>query len=257
MKSCLYALLLVVMVAATHAVSIDQMRMKMRRDDGSSDTASTSAPDSAIDSSSGSADSGAVSESLPGSSSEQTNATPLESQSGSGCSGLDTQSESDNCPKIVYTDGGSGIGSGSESAAGPTMSFDEAISPLDDWLKDFRKRMGAGDDLYSAAKATVQPLVARLRASQEAAEEKLRQSNAAILEHVEEATTEHVYQLLRSQKKASDRDEVAREQAETQTEAEQSAKEAAEEAKLSAETETEETSGGSVLDHVNELGKKE
>jgi len=88
--------------------------------------------------------------------------------------------------------------------AGRGISVDDALSGVDDWLNDFKKRVGNGNDLYAAAEATVKPLLTRLRRTQERAVQKLIDSNHAILEHVREEAVEHIYQLLQANKVKED-----------------------------------------------------
>jgi len=80
----------------------------------------------------------------------------------------------------------------------------EVLQGLDDWIKDFKKRTGGGD-LYTSARAAVQPLVARLQRSQQQTIENIARSNREILAHVEEAATNHIYNLLRASKVRSDK----------------------------------------------------
>jgi hypothetical protein len=123
-----------------------------------------------------------------------------------------------------------------EQESGPSVN--EALQPVDDWLKAFKKRTGAGGgDLFAAAKQTVAPLLEKLKATQEAAIEKLKESNDAIRRHVEEAATEHVYNLLRSgNKKEEEKEEVEKKKADKE-EAEENAKEAEDEKKAAQEDE--------------------
>jgi len=81
-------------------------------------------------------------------------------------------------------------------------SVDDAIKPVDEWLKDFKHRTmgGSGENLYAAAKNTVGPLVKKLKMTMKKAQEKLKDSNRAILRHVEEVTVDHVYKLLKADK---------------------------------------------------------
>jgi len=71
-----------------------------------------------------------------------------------------------------------------------------ALQPIEDWITTMKKRVGAGGDLYNAAEATVRPLIEKLKRVQQATEEKIAESNDAIIQHVEEATTDHIYNLL-------------------------------------------------------------
>jgi len=87
------------------------------------------------------------------------------------------------------------------------LNPEDALRPIDDWLKDFKKRtMGAegAGDLYAAAKATVSPMIRKLRQNQKDAQQRLAESNANILRHVEEATTQHVYELLKVDREKMD-----------------------------------------------------
>jgi len=86
---------------------------------------------------------------------------------------------------------------GGDSGASSGPNVDEAVKPIDEWIKDFKKRTGSGADLYVAARATVKPLIEKLRRNQKAAQQRLRESNEAILKHVEDAATQHIYALLK------------------------------------------------------------
>jgi len=93
-------------------------------------------------------------------------------------------------------------------------SVEDAVKPVDEWIKDFKKRtMGDGSDLYAAAKATVRPLLNKLRRSQKKAQLKLQESNDAIVRHVEEVTTQHVYTLLKADAQKTKVEERKEEQA--------------------------------------------
>jgi len=101
------------------------------------------------------------------------------------------------------------VDSKSSSDSDSGVSPDDALKPIADWIKDFKNSAGAdSNDLLSAAKVTVRPLIDKLKRNQEAALEKLRASNKAIVDHVEEATTEHVYNLLRAEKVKEDKEEA-------------------------------------------------
>jgi len=90
-----------------------------------------------------------------------------------------------------------GCGSGSGNAG---MSIGDAVRPIDEWMKDFKSRTAAdGTDLMAAAKMTIQPLLQKLKRNQQAALEKLEDSNAQILQDVAEKAATHVYNLLRAQ----------------------------------------------------------
>jgi len=94
---------------------------------------------------------------------------------------------------------------------GPRPKVEEAVRPIDDWLNDFAKRTNLQGGLWEAARATVQPLLKRLERTQHEAIERLKDSNKAIRNHVEDAATEHIYNLLRS-KRALDDAELAAEE---------------------------------------------
>jgi len=89
---------------------------------------------------------------------------------------------------------GNSIVDGSGSSA---PSVDDAVKPIEEWIRDFRRRTDSGADLYIAAKATVKPLIDKLRRNQHAAQTRLHESNDAILQHVEDAATQHIYALLK------------------------------------------------------------
>jgi len=93
---------------------------------------------------------------------------------------------------------GFGDQNGGGDSAG--MNVDDAVKPIDEWIKDFKKRTGDSTDLYAAAKSTVKPLIDKLKRNQRAAQERLRESNKAILTHVEDAATQHIYALLKVDK---------------------------------------------------------
>jgi len=132
-------------------------------------------------------------------------ATRLESVSGSG-----SLSGSSGCVDANPCAGASLAGAAGDSKS----SVEDAVAPVDAWLKDFKKRsLGDGSDLYAAAKATVKPLLQKLKRSQHKAALKLAESNKAILSHVEEVTTAHVYALLKADAQKSKTEERKEEQA--------------------------------------------
>jgi len=123
---------------------------------------------------------------------------------------------------------------------GSGMSVSDAVRPIDDWMKDFKARTSGsgGNDLMAAAKAVVRPLITKLKATQQAAIEKLEESDEGIRMRVEEQATQHVYNLLRAEhitnqksERAADRkekletlkSEAAEKQLETKLAAEHSA----------------------------------
>jgi len=116
----------------------------------------------------------------------------------------------------------------SSGGAASGMSVDEAIKPVDDWLKDFKSRTmgGTGENLYAAAKNTVKPLVKKLKRTMKRAQEKLKDSNRAILRHVEEVTVDHVYKLLKADKARQQQDEQREEHVQKIMDAKESQKEA-------------------------------
>jgi hypothetical protein len=145
-------------------------------------------------------------------------ATQLGSGSGCDCNSQQSAPQQDSCgcgssPSIVSSVSGSGSGSYSsyrdmqEQALAnlpPRPSVDEAIRPIADWMKDFDQRTQLHGSLWDAAKSTVAPLIKKLEKSQHEAMDRLRESNRAIRLHVEEAATEHVFNLLRSKKAMDD-----------------------------------------------------
>ena len=110
--------------------------------------------------------------------------------------------------------GGAGNPCAPPAAAGcqPGLpDINEAVAPIDEWIKGMKKQIGVGSNLYTAAKATVKPLIQKLKRTQKRAMERLAASNRAILEHVQEAATNHVYKLLKaSQTKADTADRLAK-----------------------------------------------
>jgi len=98
-------------------------------------------------------------------------------------------------------------GSGGDQAG----TVDDALKPVEDWIKDFKKRTSGagkgGNEVYRAAKAIVAPLIHKLHRQMKNAEEKLRDSNRAILSHVEQATIDHVYKLLKADQDKQKSDE--------------------------------------------------
>lgn len=117
---------------------------------------------------------------------------------------------------------------------GPRPRVEEALRPIDDWINDFTKRSQLQGSLWEAARATVQPLLRKLRKSQEDAIDRLRVSNRAIRDNVEDAATEHVYNLLKSKRAIEDAEVAAsgkKAQLSSAKAALQSAKEAEESAK--------------------------
>jgi len=132
-------------------------------------------------------------------------------QSGSGC-GCGTT------PTYV-----GGVGGGSDSGSswkdvqqqqlanlGPRPRVEDAIRPIDEWIQDFSKRSDLQGSLWEAAKSTVQPLIRKLYRSQQEAIDRLKVSNRSIRDHVEEAATEHVYNLLKSKRSIEDAELGAR-----------------------------------------------
>jgi len=124
--------------------------------------------------------------------------SPVSSGFSSGLSGSASFSGSgSDCsaqPSCGAGSGNSVVDSGSQSS-GP--SVDDAVKPIAEWIKDFKHRTDSGADLYVAAKSTVKPLIDKLRRNQKSAQERLHDSNEAILKHVEDAATQHVYALLK------------------------------------------------------------
>jgi len=186
------------MVAAS--TTVERLRMKVLQS-GSSLSASMSVPVST--SLSGSL--GSVSESLG---SASMSSMSMGSVSGSGSSG--------GVPATSLVSGSScqqESGCGTSIQNGP-MNIEDALAPIDDWLKDFKKRtMGAegAGDLYAAAKATVKPLIDKLKQNQNSAVQRLIESNQSILTHVEDAAVQHVYALLKVDREKMDAQEQKKE----------------------------------------------
>lgn len=122
-------------------------------------------------------------------------------------------------------DFGLGGGAGGGEGQGPSMSIMDALAPIDEWIKAFRRRASGGQNLYRAAKATVAPLIKKLKRTQENAQDKLVQSNDAIIQHVEESVTNHIYNLLRSTRKKQQVEQRKEDQEEELKEEEQQDKE--------------------------------
>ena len=94
------------------------------------------------------------------------------------------------------------------AASGP--SVDSAVSPVADWIKDFKGRSGAGNgDLFSSARETVRPLLRQLRKNQKKTLQKLKDSNEKIVTHVDEEATEHMYNVLKAQKNEEQKEKSA------------------------------------------------
>jgi len=146
-------------------------------------------------------------------------ATSLQSESLSGSLGSGSGSCSpDPCSNPISFGGG---GHGDHGGG-----VDDAIRPVGEWLKDFQMRtMGRGDDLYQAAKATVRPLISKLHRNQIRAQERLKESNEAVLRHVEEATTNHIYALLKADHSKDEHEQRREEHAARIMEAKEKAKE--------------------------------
>lgn len=144
-----------------------------------------------------------------------------------GCAGQDPNAAASSgsgcgCNGVSYV---SSVGAGGDGAfsswkemkekelsnLGPRPRVEDAVKPIDDWIRDFTKRTQLHGGLWDAARATVQPLLKKLEKTQEEAMERLKLSNKAIREHVEDAATQHIYNLLRSQR-ALDDAELAAEQ---------------------------------------------
>jgi hypothetical protein len=184
------------MVAASTLA--ERLRMKIAQSGSESLTSSMSVPVST--SLSGSL--GSVSESLGSAS-----LSGSVSLSGSGSSG--------GVPATSLVSGSScEQGCGSTNIQNGPMNIEDALSPIDDWLKDFKKRtMGAegAGDLYAAAKATVKPLIDKLKKNQQSAVQRLVESNNQILTHVEDAAVQHVYALLKVDRDKMDAQEQKQE----------------------------------------------
>jgi len=147
----------------------------------------------------------------------------LSSGSGSGSVSLSSSSGSGCAPAQPACQAPSS-GAGASGA-----SVDDAIKPVDEWLKDFKQRTmgGTGENLYAAAKNTVSPLIKKLKMSMHRAQEKLKDSNKAILRHVEEVTVDHVYKLLKADKARAKEAENREEHVQKIMDAKESQKEAA------------------------------
>jgi hypothetical protein len=120
-----------------------------------------------------------------------------------------------------------GYDDGTNSLDNPPPPGDilEALRPIEDWISVMKKRVGAGGDLYNAAEATVRPLIDKLKRVQKATEEKIEQSNDAIIQHVEEATTNHIYNLLRATHEMEKQEQTKEETSEQQKEFDREEKE--------------------------------
>ena len=59
----------------------------------------------------------------------------------------------------------------------------------------------------------MRPLIQRLLRTQQRAQERLEESNRGIIRHVEEQTTQHIYNLLRADKMNTDGEQKREEQA--------------------------------------------
>jgi len=145
---------------------------------------------------------------------KQTPADPLTTSS---CSGSPCAYMGDNTGSDYSDDGNS-----PSPAPGDILS---ALQPIEDWISTMKKRVGAGGDLYNAAEATVRPLIEKLRRVQQATEEKIAESNDAIIQHVEEATTDHIYNLLLATHQIEQKQEKAQEVAEAKKEFDREEKE--------------------------------
>jgi hypothetical protein len=78
------------------------------------------------------------------------------------------------------------------------MSIEEALDGVKQWLDEFQRKIGPGQSLWLAAHAAVEPLLTRLKRTQHHAVENLIDSNDAIIQHVEEVATQHIFDLLRA-----------------------------------------------------------
>jgi len=116
-------------------------------------------------------------------------------------------------------------------------AVDEAVAPVSDWLKAFRKRTGNTGDLYQIAEASVKPLVDRLSNQQQLAVEKLQRSNDAILQHVRQTATEHIYELLQNSKAKEDKEEATEKAVEKKAAEKEEMENAKDVAKLKADEE--------------------
>lgn len=138
--------------------------------------------------------SAAAAESIP--------ATKLIGQSGAAAEGSAADCGQSTCS-------GNAISWANSGAAGAGLTVDDAVKPIEDWMKDFKSRTAnSGNDLLVTAKATIAPLLAKLKRNQIAAVEKLQMTNEEILRHVEETATEHVYNLLRAERIVEEKKEA-------------------------------------------------
>jgi len=96
--------------------------------------------------------------------------------------------------------GSSSSSSSTNSGSDDLPPLDEVVGPIAAWIKAFKKRIGGGDDLAGTAKALVKPLIDKLKRNQQNAQDKLEQSNEAILDSVERSVTDHVLKLLKAEK---------------------------------------------------------
>jgi len=156
-------------------------------------------------------------------------ATRLESESGSGSSVLGSSSgsgcaDANPCNNPISFAPNNNNGNGA-----PGVNVDDAMRPVDDWIKDFKRRtVGDGNDLYQAAKATVRPLLSKLKRNMARAQERLVESNRAILRHVEESTINHVYALLKVDRTKMAAEEQAEQRANAVLQAKQAERDARE-----------------------------
>jgi len=142
-----------------------------------------------------------------------------------------------------------------------SMSIKDALQPIEQWIKAFKKRAKSGGDLTAAAKVIVEPLIDKLKKNQKAAEEKLEESNREILHHVEAQATAHILKMLKAKKIDDDKSEQSASRAAKKEEArEESAEHESmrkfSEAVESAAHELSSPTSSSIVDHVkSELGK--
>ena len=87
---------------------------------------------------------------------------------------------------------------GGAGASAIADDLNAAMRPIGRWVKNIKKKIGVGANTYSAAKAVTKPLVKKLKRTQKKAMKKLARSNRAILEHVQETATEHVFQMMKN-----------------------------------------------------------
>lgn len=200
--TCVFIVILAVcaMSVIDASTTVEKLKTRVRAPPLASSTMPTSGSMSTLAQSEGSAGAPVASASASAASPVASEAGSLESIAATKLQGENSCESSSSCSGAIQW-GNVGSSSSSNSNSNDDLpAVDDVVGPIASWIKAFKKRIGGGDDLAGTAKALVQPLIQKLKKNQALAQEKLEQSNEAILDSVERSVTEHVLKLLKAEK---------------------------------------------------------